>query len=339
MKFYDKYFASNYDELINYYPRFYREVFEMVEILKTYGRIADEMEGNIERAFLNGFIDYADEETIAKLEKFLHIGLNKRCTLEERRRLVKSYFIGFGKISASLICQMMEAYTNASVNCRLEPFDAEGNHALYITMQQGAESVLYLSVIRQLISLKIPAHIKYIFAIEVMLDNRNLEQMVLQKLLLHMRAHFWDCKIFDGFCHFDGSVSFNQKRSYSLAIGIKNRSRIFTKNVAALPILGIIAKTKIDERAGIGVRYRFAADFWNTFYFDGTWKFDGSKLFNAFRRRMEVKCNMHMKVDANTDYIGDVIVIVKRNPHFLDGSCKFDGSVMANAVYREEVIE
>ncbi len=79
--------------------------------------------------------------------------------------------------------------------------------------------------------------------------------------------------------------------------------------------------------------------FWNQFYFDGTWKFDGSKQFNASRGRMEVKCNMHMKVDANTEYIGDVMVIVKRNPHFFDGSCKFDGSVMANAVYREEVIE
>ena len=218
--------------------------------------------------FFNGFIDYANEETVAKLENFLHIGLNKSRTLEERRRLVKSYFIGFGKISASLICQMMEAYTNAPVNCRLEPFDAEGNHALYITMQQGAEAALYLSVVQQLISLKIPAHIKYIFAIEVMLDNRNLEQMELQKLLLHTRVYFW-----------------------------------------------------------------------NQFYFDGTWKFDGSKLFNASRGRMEVKCNMRMKVDANTEHIGGVMVIVKRNPHFFDGSCKFDGSVMANAVYREEVIE
>ena len=39
MKFYEKYYASNYEELITYYPRFYRDVFEMVEILKANGRI------------------------------------------------------------------------------------------------------------------------------------------------------------------------------------------------------------------------------------------------------------------------------------------------------------
>ena len=43
MKFYDKYYTSNYEELITYYPRFYRDVFEMVEILKAHGRIADGM--------------------------------------------------------------------------------------------------------------------------------------------------------------------------------------------------------------------------------------------------------------------------------------------------------
>lgn len=99
MKFYDKYYTSNYEELITYYPRFYRDVFEMVEILKAHGRIADGMEDNIEQAYLNGFIDYADEATIAKLERFLEIGLNRNRTLEERRRLVKSYFVGFGNLT------------------------------------------------------------------------------------------------------------------------------------------------------------------------------------------------------------------------------------------------
>ena len=57
MKFYEKYYASNYEELITYYPRFYRDVFEMVEILKAYGRIADNLENNIEQIFFNSFID------------------------------------------------------------------------------------------------------------------------------------------------------------------------------------------------------------------------------------------------------------------------------------------
>lgn len=161
MKFYNKYYASNYEELTTYYPRFYRDVFEMVEILKAHGRIADGMEENIEQAFLNGFIDYADEATIEKLEKFLEIGLNRSRTLEERRRLVKSYFVGFGKISASLICQMIGAYTNAPVSCRFEPFDEERNNLLYIDFQRSGNETIYMSDILTLLSKKLPAHIAY----------------------------------------------------------------------------------------------------------------------------------------------------------------------------------
>ena len=161
MKFYDKYFANNFEELITYYPRFYRDVFEMVEILKAHGRIADEMESNIEQTYLNSFVDYADEETIEKLEKFLMIGLNKNRTLEERRRLVKSYFVGFGKVSASMIAEMIQSYTGASVDIKFEPFDDERNNMLYIHFQRGDEPTLYMSDINLLLSKKIPAHIQY----------------------------------------------------------------------------------------------------------------------------------------------------------------------------------
>lgn len=161
MKFYDKYYENNFEELITYYPRFYRDVFEMVEILKAHGRIADEMEANIEQTYLNCFIDYADEEIIEQLEKFLNIGLNKSRTLEERRRLVKSYFVGFGKVSASMLAEMIQSYTGASVDIKFEPFDEEGNNMLYIHFQRGDEPTLYMSDINLLLSKKIPAHIQY----------------------------------------------------------------------------------------------------------------------------------------------------------------------------------
>ncbi len=169
LKFYEKYYASNYEELITYYPRFYRDVFEMVEILKAHGRIADSMEENIEQTYLNGFIDYADEVTIAKLERFLGIGLNRNLTLEERRRLVKSYFVGFGKISATLIKQMIGAYSNAPVDCRFEPFDEEKNNALYVRIYQDD----HIDEIITMLSRKIPAHINF-----VMVNSRKKDTNV-----------------------------------------------------------------------------------------------------------------------------------------------------------------
>ena len=161
MKFYDKYYENNFEELITYYPRFYRDVFEMVEILKAHGGIADELEANIEQTYLNSFIDYADEETIEQLEKFLNIGLNKSRTLEERRRLVKSYFVGFGKVSSSMLAEMIQSYTGARVDIKFEPFDEEGNNMLYIHFQTGDEPTLYMGDINLLLSKKIPAHIQY----------------------------------------------------------------------------------------------------------------------------------------------------------------------------------
>lgn len=161
MKFYDRHFKNNYEELITYYPRYYRSVFEMVEILKAHGQISDDMEANIEQTYLNSFIDYANEATITKLEKFLLIGLNKSRTIEERRRLVKSYFVGFGKVSASMLEEMITSYTNAPVKSRFEPFDEEGNNRLYIEFERGKEPTLYMSDIMLLLSKKLPAHIDY----------------------------------------------------------------------------------------------------------------------------------------------------------------------------------
>lgn len=163
--FYNKYFKSNYDELITYYPKYYRDVLEMRAILEAEGKLADDIEDNIERVFNNCFIDTADEMTISKLEKFLCLGLYKQRSLEERRRLVKSFFVGNGKVSASMIGQMISAYTGAAVTCTFESFDEAGNNKLYIDFERGNESALYMSDILSLLEKKIPAHIEYRIAV------------------------------------------------------------------------------------------------------------------------------------------------------------------------------
>ena len=93
MRLYQKYFPGNYDELITYYPKFYRDVLEMRAILEAHGAVLDELEDNIELVFFNNFIDTADEQTISDLEKFLDIKLNRSRSLEVRRRFVKSFFV------------------------------------------------------------------------------------------------------------------------------------------------------------------------------------------------------------------------------------------------------
>lgn len=115
MKFYEKYYKSNYEELIAHYPRFYRDVFEMVEILKAYGRIADGLEDSIEQAYLNNFILTADAETIKTWETVLHITYTEKLTLEQRKRVVIGRISGYGHIGEPEIRGIIANYTENSV--------------------------------------------------------------------------------------------------------------------------------------------------------------------------------------------------------------------------------
>ena len=162
MRFYEKYFASNYDELITYYPQFYRDVLEMRAILEAHGAVIDALEDNIERTFFNSFIDTADEQTITELERFLKIKLGGERSLETRRRLVKAFFVGFGKVSASVLAAIISSYTHGPVETKFEPFDSAGNNMLYLLYSRGDAPTLYFEDIDYLISKKIPAHIVWL---------------------------------------------------------------------------------------------------------------------------------------------------------------------------------
>lgn len=156
---YEKAWACNYDELITYYPLFYRGVKEMDAILRAHGKLADGLEADIERVFGNQFIDTMDEAAIGHMEKFLNIGLNASRTLEERKRIIKPYFAGLGKVSASAIEAMIKSYSGAEVKSRLEAYDDAGNQALFIDIARGEKESFYMDDILKFLNMKMPAHI------------------------------------------------------------------------------------------------------------------------------------------------------------------------------------
>lgn len=115
MRLYEKYYKSNYEELITYYPRYYREVFEMVEILKAFGRVSDGLEADIEQAYLNNFILTADAETIKVWEGMLDITYTKKLTLDQRKRVVIARIMGYGHIGEPEIRGIIANYTERAV--------------------------------------------------------------------------------------------------------------------------------------------------------------------------------------------------------------------------------
>ena len=115
MKFYNRYYTGSYEELLTYYPRFYRDVFEMVEILKAFGRVADGLEAGVERVFLNSFILTADAETVKEWEGILHITYAEQLTLDQRKRIVIGRLCGNGHIGEQEIREIIANYTGGAV--------------------------------------------------------------------------------------------------------------------------------------------------------------------------------------------------------------------------------
>ena len=150
MKFYNRYYKNNYEELLTYYPRFYRSVYEMVEILKAHGRILDELEGHIEQTFFNCFIRTADATTIKKWENMLGIQYEENLTLDQRRSVVIGRISGYGHIGEPEIRGIISNYTENAV---LIDFELG---VIYITIEGEifGESNLLDTLLR-----RIPAHL------------------------------------------------------------------------------------------------------------------------------------------------------------------------------------
>lgn len=154
--------VSGFEELLSMYPRFYREIYEMVEILKAEGKLQDDLKTDIQQMFFNQFAEYADSETIAVYEKIIGIESDISKSLDERRRVVKAFLSGSGKLSAAVIKSVIGSYTGGDAECSLSAVNyGDDFHTLIIEAERGSGNTINLSDITGLIEKKIPAHLKY----------------------------------------------------------------------------------------------------------------------------------------------------------------------------------
>ena len=107
-------FPSAYEELKTFYPVFYRDVFEMDAIWRAAGGGLDEIEDGVDAVVNNNFVSLMDTDALAQMETFLGIPLNQKRTLEARRKLVASYFIGGNHIGAREIKDITRAFTEGT---------------------------------------------------------------------------------------------------------------------------------------------------------------------------------------------------------------------------------
>lgn len=282
---FNKYYENCYEELIRYYPRFYREVFEMDAILKAHGKLADDMESNIERVLNNGFIDTADEYTVKRLEEFFYLEVGVGNKLSERRNYIKSFLIGCGKISASLICAMVKMCTGMEVECKFEPFDSEGNNRLDIKITQDEKSTLPLNNVITILSRRIPAHIYWLLNNTILLnfDLSSIEKVKLAKIRLHFFIIYFVCKNFDGSLFWDGSHFMNYRMRYDLKLKNHIKMCVYTQNIVTpikVKFEGYVVDN-LEEIKGEVIEKK-------NYYFNGNVLFDGSINFGLNKKKEEL---------------------------------------------------
>lgn len=320
MKFYEKYYPGGYEELLTYYPRFYRDVFEMTEILKAHGRLADGMEGNIERTYRNGFIDYADEAAIGKLERFLGAAPGGSRTLEERRRLVKSYFVGAGKLSASKLNEIIRTSMETEADIELARGDEEGNHWLFLRFDSGSDETLHFGDLRTILDKKLPANLKYRLNVQYDTDIRISDIERAEFTHMDVQAFFYYFKrILNGGWPLDGSVSLGQIPICETAMGIvMGTVSAVWKGKASVPALYINAAfpaAVAGSRCGM----------------ENGLRMDASKALDAEMKDVGVNIPLRLEAGVETKY-----VTVEKDLWRLAGEVLMDGSRMLDAETWEE---
>lgn len=155
--FYELGYSSRFEELRAYYPRFYWNVVEMMEILKAGGTVLDDISDRIEAIYGNCFIITADEETISKWEQWLDIYYTKKLALEQRRKVVMSYISGHGHIGGPEIREIISWYSDAAVSIEL-------NGGLISI--EVADTIFDMDNLYEILKRRLPAHLSMVlFAI------------------------------------------------------------------------------------------------------------------------------------------------------------------------------
>ena len=168
-----KYFDGTKEELLSFYPHFYRNVKEIVAINESMATELDKIMDYGQMVLNDSNLTTASESVIEFFEKLIGIKRSSLRTLEERRRLVLVYYNIFGKVSASKLKRAIGYYTQEDVAVSFNTQDEDGNYILEINCERGNMNPLFLEDIWLLLKKIIPAHLlykvgmKYSFAVVV----------------------------------------------------------------------------------------------------------------------------------------------------------------------------
>jgi len=148
---------NHYDEIKEWYPVWYREIFDMDALWQVYGGKFDEMRNDILRAIDNNFIDYADTATISRWEEKLKIVHDSPRTLQERRNVIKAHIVGHGRIGQQEIKDIVLMFTDGEVSVS---FDLG---VITIIVRRDIRNIVRFNYadVKRILEERIPAHLSF----------------------------------------------------------------------------------------------------------------------------------------------------------------------------------
>lgn len=220
-------------------------------------------------------------------------GLPVRANLsyEERRRLIyqkRDY-------RAPMIPYRMEKYLEDATGFEVRIADVhdpgeygfDAPHPNIFTAYFVGDGTLDSKKVRNILDHLKESHTTYKIndRIEIVLDNRNLEQIILRNVHFKMGISFWYQYVYDGSWLLDGSVILNTKRRYGLVLGLQfGQGGFYTPEQIRFVSVKFANRIENDEKFRAGVISHFGINFWGIRCFDGLWNLDGSVLLDAKRR-------------------------------------------------------
>lgn len=165
-----------YEQVSSFYPRWYLDIYEMNEILKIEALVAENAQRAIDLILDNHFLDTINEEKATELEKYLGITSSADRTIEERRNLIKTYFLGRGKLSLSQLIAIVKALSGGEVTGVFAQGNNNRDNYIKLKISKCDIKSILVDIISTLKD-RVPAHLW----VEIYYETRKIEKFLLHK--------------------------------------------------------------------------------------------------------------------------------------------------------------
>lgn len=315
--YFNNFVQTGYEEMRDWTPRYYQGIREADANMRFAGSTNDLMAESLEKFCRNLFAKTMDEEALSRMEKYFYMEQNGSLDINERRRLLAIAMAGSGKISTTKIAELIRTYIDAEASFTFL-------HRLYICIHLGEDDrVGSAETLKRALGAQMPAHIAYMidYRTEIVIDNRNFEQVAINKICFHMPLPFWYVHEYtlDGSWPLDGSVLLHTRKSYQLMMEIKFHQGIFlNRQQFLIARSGVTVGISIKERMDVGINY-------------------GTDIHSGFNE--EASLSVQVEARSVKEAVGLTVETKSKDRWFLDGTVLLDGSKNLDAIYKVEEIE